>query len=323
MAQLMDDIVVDRWRHENPFTPEMSRATEELFSAGSDSERQEVLAQWFRSTHQPCLFARIAVKDDRIRYCFITDEDLTKTDRHLRSKIATRRLEWHNAARDGLADAFVISVVSNRLVHAEPNTALKRVARHLCHLYLQREINEDVREDETLPLKRKDDLMWYRVGVDYFGAHADRRWYCDHRIPGGIMLTANSVGHMAACVRLGIVSTGDDEPSRLWWALRTTMSLIDKTQPGPTGRCTYLQSVGEKPASGPFPFPDEVKLPKSMEDKNFEVYGGLYHTDHTIRSSFFRPDSEPPAERFADLDLTYLYDDAAENEDFHEMSRGY
>ena len=137
------------------------------------------------------------------------------------------------------------------------------------------------------------------------------------------MLTANSVGHMAACVRQGTVPTGDEEASRFAWALRTTMSLIDKTQSGPEGRCTYLLPISEKPTSRPCPFPAEMKIPKGIEGKNFEVYGGLYHTDHTVRSSFFRPDSDPPGEPFSDLDLTYLYDDVAGNDDFHEMSKGY
>jgi hypothetical protein len=35
------------------------------------------------------------------------------------------------------------------------------------------------------------------VGVNFFGAQGDGRWWHDHRIPAGIAFSMNSVGHMA------------------------------------------------------------------------------------------------------------------------------
>ena len=41
-------------------------------------------------------------------------------------------------------------------------------------------------------------MTWeWLAGVNYFCAQGDRRWWHDHRIPGGMALSVNSVGHLA------------------------------------------------------------------------------------------------------------------------------
>src|SRR5207237_873729 len=87
---------------------------------------------------------------------------------------------------------------------APDNTTLA-IAKHFASLYLEQDVEPDrvYLEDIFLEKPGTRRTTWeYRAGVNYFCAQGDRRWWQDHRIPGGMALSINSVGHLVRSARL-------------------------------------------------------------------------------------------------------------------------
>jgi len=319
VSVLIDDLVDDPWRLSNGFSPEVQACNDALFSAASDDERGRHLATWL-AEHQPCLFGKMASRKDGLAFCFLTDDDLSGSDISIQRKIQRCRKSWRTAARSGQQSGFVLLALSKRIALAMPNAALKRLSLRLASLYLCRPIPADKIEHDALFVEIHGFCRRWRVGVNYFSAQGDGRWWKDHRIPGGLAFSMNSVGHMALCQRV-VKSYDEHDPTGLLWALTVAMLLIDGTTPGVSGRNTQLFDLGFVPASLPCPF---EQVPPRLEGKNYCIYEGHYHTDITIPSEYFRPDVSRPESlrKYEDLDLTYLHHEVPENPDYYEMGVG-
>ena len=153
-------------------------------------------------------------------------------------------------------------------------------------------------------------IVKFTFSVDFFAAAADQRWWHDHRAPGGIAFTANSLGHMARHQEWY-----DNRSERVEWALRTAMNTIDSaaTEP-PFCPATYLLDLKDGKPEQDFTWTGSNPLPpaKSLEGKDCGSYGGYLHTDHAIRAEFFRPDACPMHYHEPYLmDFTYIFDTAA------------
>ena len=193
------------------------------------------------------------------------------------------------------------------------------VARRIAELYLCRDVPTDKIVHDELFLEAKEHRSW-QVGMNYFSAQADGRWWKDHRIPGGMAFSMNSVGHMACMRRLGRDMSDDDQSQGLHWALRTAMQLLDATKPGVSGRNTWLHDREARPEPD-IVCPDD--LGEALAAKNRCEYGGLYHTDQTLPSAYFTTSevrSDVPT--FDNLDLTYLHHDSPDNPDYVSMGAG-
>ncbi len=133
--------------------------------------------------------------------CLLHDDDLNRSDGEIREKIQTARKEWKLEAFDGLKSALIIVATSPRIITASPNKNLMTLALRLCSLYLddQPPVQPDERRQDEVVLRllgsRK--AQWFAVGIDYFSVQGDRRWWHDHRFPGGIAFGMNAPGHMA------------------------------------------------------------------------------------------------------------------------------
>jgi hypothetical protein len=170
---------------------------------------------------------------------------------------------------------------------------------------------------------------WF-AGVNYFAANADGRWWRDHRIPGGLAFSTNSVGHLVKSgllrnakeefwKRLGIdVELDENAPiDSLPKALRLAMQTIYLASDGPSGKATELV-----PRSDDTP-PPPIELKSYLSDKEHRFYRGYYHTDHTLPSPYF----EPSIERSQDiaefhLDFSYIFDKSLSNPDHIAMGTG-
>jgi hypothetical protein len=160
----------------------------------------------------------------------------------------------------------------------------------------------------------------WKVGVNFFGAQGDGRWWKDHRIPGGVAFSMNSVGHFACLRRIQTGAQESDQRHGLDQALVLAMTLINATRPGPSGRDTWLHDVSTRPE--PLGASCNIALPVNLAGKNRYQYGGLYHTDQTIPSGYFTPAMERPDGPNEDLDLTYLHVDSPDNPDYLSMGLG-
>jgi hypothetical protein len=202
LAAAINDLPIDNWRREHPFSPELSDAQRALFESRSDTEASDILTAWL-SNHQPCLFGRIAAKEGLLRFCFLREADIAD-DHKVRNKIQLARTAWKRDAWDGHAHGFVIVLVSERIATAAPSLQLLEVAKSVCaHYLLVTPVPDQIYLDELyfeLPVRPNPVRRW-PVGVNYFCANGEGRWWHDHRIPGGLALSMNSVGHMAAVGR--------------------------------------------------------------------------------------------------------------------------
>lgn len=148
--------------------------------------------------------------------------------------------------------------------------------------------------------------MKFEFSVDYFASAADGRWWHDHRIPGGIAFTANSLGHMMKVNEWYL-----REGSQAEWALRTAMLTIASAKQTNQGPATWLLDEG---ATGPFkafdwhedtPLPDIEKI----KGRDHGSYGGHLHTDHAVRVEFFANGELPPRkDKPWAMDLSYIFD---------------
>ncbi|XYD06786.1 hypothetical protein R1A27_16475 [Methylobacterium sp. NMS12] len=327
---LYDALTPDPHRAELGFEKILSAANDALLAA-DDEEASHILRKWL-GREQPCLFGRVAAKRDLLSFCFVREADLNKGDEYVREKIQAARLTWSRDGFRGRKSGFIVAALSRRLIDSEPNQALQAFAARLGSLYLMDDIFEDRVYFDEVYLERPDSrrtLKWL-AGVNVFASAADGRWWQDHRIPGGLAFSVNSVGHMVASSRLAraegqIDSLFEDDGNdyaqqavdSLEKALQFAMRTIDNAAESISGKATLL-------------IPDEggrqcpISLPPNLMGKSCFEYAGFYHTDYTVPALYFRPDVRRPTPETAkfDLDFTYLFEDSPDNFAHQTMGKG-
>jgi hypothetical protein len=344
MTRTVEELVArlkpDDLRGRLEFSSEIEEATAKILASESGEDKiQTVLNHWI-AQYQPCLFGRLAAKKGLLSYCILTDEDLGQDDARIQEKIQSARTEWTRDGFEGRKSGFIVLAASPRIANAAPDEALRELALRLCGLYLidEEEIRPDVVYHDELflekPGPRRTAWKWL-AGVNYFHASGDGRWWQDHRMPAGMALSVNSVGHMAKSGMLVDLSAMMDdrlgaprEPfatsavNSLEQALEFAMRTIAKASDAVSGKATELIPLPEDPALLPRAA-CPVSLPKSLADKDHRCYLGHYHTDITIPSEYFLPDVTRPAWiKTHTLDFSYLFDRSADNPAFTTMGTG-
>jgi hypothetical protein len=298
LAELYGNLTEDPWRTAHPFSKDMLDANIPLnYVYSRDPEFRVAMEHWLQR-HQPCLFGRIAAKNKGIHYCFITGDDIRKSDEHVRAKIAESRRLWKQRALIGQSrHGFLLAVCDQRIAYANPDQTLRKFALHLQSLAgwagrpTQRN-NEVV--DETLYLRHPTEpkkIVKFVFSVDFFAAGGDGRWWHDHRIPGGIAFTANSLGHMARHLEWY-----KGETDLLEWGLRTAMLTIDSADKTPPDRpATYMLTELPTGPIRPYTWTEITPLPDAKKLSGYDCgsYGGYLHTDHCVRPEFFLPQEVP------------------------------
>jgi hypothetical protein len=340
LASLLDRFQVDEWRNGNGFSPEIDDIHKVLFGERATREEQLKAINGWIQKYQPCLFGRVAAAHGAIRYCLISETDIRAGDEVVLQRIRDEHLRWTRDTFEGRSSNFVILVISERVASALPNNDVLKFAKKLAGFYLQEdEIEADhIYHDAAflaIPDQRERVLKW-KAGVNYFAAHGDKRWWQDHRIPGGLGFSTNSVGHLAKSGKLlatldkylaeiGMSSEERSGPKidSLATALKVAMQTIDNASNALSGRATELLPLPSDPTALPLQ-ECPVKLPPKLETKNFCYYRGYYHTDFTLPSEYFRSDVERPPEikGFEDLDFTYLFHASPDNVAHETMGEG-
>lgn len=309
----------DPWREANPFSEDMLQCHEVVLDPSrSRSEKAESLAKWL-ADFQPCLFGRMEARRDRLAFCMLTDNDLEQSDQKIRRIIQRDRQDWRRTASAGDSHGFLIAAISQRISTARADSRLQKLASALCGLYLGAGDFDHIHLDELL-LKVTNDREWrrWKVGVNYFSAQADGRWWSDHRIPGGMVFSMNSVGHMARTqverklrAQPEIAAKLDDvvRDKLVYWALRKAMETISPFIAG-SSRGTWLTDRGTFPEDSDSPsFKKREQIFGNLAHYSENRYKGLYHTDETIPTVYFdesRSRREHVVER-DDLFFTYLH----------------
>lgn len=320
IADLYESLVPSRTR---AFSVDLDDAHRNLFREGVRSDEDDlirVLNGWI-GEHQPCFFGRIAAKRGLLRYCVLTERDLRSSDRDIREKIQRCREDWKAAAYDGQTSGFIVAAISPTLAHAEPSRELQEFSRQLCQEYLLEPVSDDSVYLERVHLERPGPARrtWaWKAGVNFFAAAGDGRWWRDHRFPGGVAFSVNSVGHMVKSTVLNNVFSGLDQAfgeSFEGWAKGTNVDTLDmalfmamrtikSAGETPSGVATWLlplmaRNVGRCPTS----------LPKDLARFDPCEYRGFYNTDFTLPSEYFQPEVERPSRvPEHELDFSYLWD---------------
>ncbi len=348
VRELVDD---DDLRRRCPFSPQLRDATAALLAAETDQQRATVLAAWL-TRYQPCIFGRLAAERELLSYCFLAADQLEASDQDIAATIQTKRRAWKSQAEDGRRSAFVILAASSKLAYARPDDTLMRFTLCLGGLYLGRQIEPDRIYLDRLrlwDLEFETRRQW-RVGVNVFAAAGDGRWWNDHRIPGGVGFSMNSVGHLVAAEarrhavqesvrvpaprarRAGQVQEAEAALARLQetsvsslgHALKYAMHTIRNASESaggegcPWGPATTLMRADPGTARAV----PAVRNDAVLRDYSEDTYLGWYHTDVTVPSVYFRPDQNRPGdlkEPFA-LDLSYLH--AGRGRDYRELAQG-
>lgn len=326
----IDKLTPDEWRLSESFSKELSSFNERLFDQSrTDAELASTLREWLRR-FQPCIFGRIAAAaPDLISFCILTERDLVKDDATICNKIQRYRVNWQRHAYQGTKSAFIVAALLPAIAYAKPDDALMALAIRMCELYL---LKEDVKADEILvdritleTTSRPRQYRLWETGVNFFSPQGDGRWWHDHRIPGGIVFSVNSVGHMAksgarrnlmsqfeAAEKIPESARGKLKIDSLGAALVYAMKTIAKAQDTVSGKATCLIDISSeerKKIRPACPVQLDDFLPAHLAAKDYSKYKGWYHTDVTIPSAYFRPDvTRPPEIEQTDLYFTYLFD---------------
>jgi hypothetical protein len=335
ISDLFSQIESDSWRKENDFSEEVKQANNDLIEAGNNKEKIiEILNKWLQK-YQPCLFGRLAAKLDLLSFCILTEQDLMKDDQEILDKIQDARTKWTTAGYKGEKSGFILFISSPKIAYATPNKTLMLLTKKLCSYYLLTTIDQDVVYTDEIWLEKPGtgQVTWkWLAGVNYFCANADGRWWQDHRIPGGLAFSVNSVGHMAKSSGIAKIMNGlnqmlgiDEENFKeskvdsLDQALEFAMRTIAMASETISGKATELLPITETSVEPPCP----IALPKQLVGKDHRSYKGYYHTDITIPSEYFTTDiaRSKNCEVYS-LDFTYLYDKDLSNPDFITMGEG-
>lgn len=316
LAELYACLEEDRSRTDHPFSDDMETANAVLLNPfATDPQRRIALECWFQRW-QPCLFGRMAGKRKGIHYCFLTVEDLLKSDSFVRDKVTDSRKLWkHRALRGDPRPGFILAVCDRKLALAAPDEHLLRFALRLQEIVgwpVRPESRENDIVDEWLYLRHPETgaIQKFTFSVDFFATAGHDRWWHDHRVPGGLVFTANSLGHMV-CQQ----EWYEGKKGQIEWALRTAMLTIDTAEKAvPHGPATYLLGRRVDRPLRSFTWSEDAPLPaqERLGGKDCGSYGGYLHTDHAVRREFFRPQPEP---RWLDepylMDFTYIFDTAS------------
>jgi hypothetical protein len=334
IADLFSKIQLDPWREEVGFNKELEKANQALKEIDSEEMIIDLLSKWIQK-NQPCLFGRVAAKLDKFSFCILTESDLNGDDKNIQTKIQGARTKWTKAGFHGEKSGFILFVKSDRLAYSIPDEILLSFTKQLCSYYLLEEIEEDVIYTDEIFLEKPgpDQITWkWLAGVNYFCSNADKRWWQDHRFPGGLAFSVNSVGHMSKAGGIAKVMNelnkildpdineifAESKVDSLEQALEFAMRTIAMASDSISGKATELINT-ETNQKQTCP----ISLPKQLIGKDCSRYKGYYHTDITIPSEYFNSDIERPKDgKVHILDFTYLYDNNLKNPDHITMGTG-
>lgn len=349
VAELYHRIQSDRFRVENAFSDDIIKANNLLLNpAAFPDELQECTRLWCKD-QQPCQFGRMAAADRRIHFCVLTDPAFTEwSDNDIAQAISESKRLWKQRAAydpEHATHSFLLVLASTTLAYAAPDANLRAFSNRILELTGWTKDTHSRRRRNTISsdylyLRNPNDNQFYgfQFNIDFFAAAGDKRWWHDHRFPGGIAFSANSTGHMRYYREWYRNADGKAAGE---WAIRQAMKTVASafptaqfrkggpgagaataTSPAHEGRVTWLLELGEN--GQPFiqgiacPMP---KLPADLANKDWTRYEGFLHTDHAVREEFFLEREAPETITKPYLmDFTYLYDTA--QQDFIEFTSG-
>jgi hypothetical protein len=325
LSALMGKLDGDEWRKTNPFSPEISAAADVILHPYAyDDERKIAIKAWV-AKHQPCVFGQAAAKADNLYIAIVTEALMVEGEEAVRTHLKLEKDTWKQwSLEDKGRHGFLVVFASSKLYYAAPNHALKEVSQYLRSLFVQAQTKDPAGNDichEWLFLKNPttSQFVKFRVILDYFASAGDKRWWHDHRFPGGVAFTLNSLGHMVRTKEWY-----EKLKNPVEWAARVAMMTISNAFEHPEfGKATHLLELRDGKPFKPHecPFANPVALPDRLKGKDWTTYSGSHHTDHSIREEFFDQRAVPNRDR-GDYLLDFMYLAGAVEGENAELTNG-
>jgi hypothetical protein len=334
LAEMLLDInyhgTADRFRTKHPFSEDLESTQAILFNPRYDKwKKLDAYRRWL-STGQPCLFGKAAAKNKNVFICLLEEHEvlcMKNGDDDLRATIQDHRQVWKRYALDEPFSSFLVVLLSKRLVNKEPGDKLKEICRRLLELYMEVDkVNDDTilpqREYVFMRVNGKESetkLLKFGTLPNVFCAQGDKRWWHDHRTPGGIMITSNALGHFEY-YRNGEGTIGEKEKTH---ALDNAMRTIKNAY----GNDKKRRGLVHCPATRLVPLAQGETTPiRETSDLHKYApshYEGFFHTDHLIPSVFFSRERDPEELKLYDnLSFQYIYDPEGDPIDHKELMTG-
>lgn len=193
---------------------DIDKANELLFSETSKSKKEAILLSWIKLS-QPCMLGRIAAsnkKNLKLKVFVIDENDVAQGIVHLETYLQMCRKTWKQACAKGESDAVLYFFNLRKLVVTPPSEALVEIFKGLSDLIFHEyaPVSTDVIYTEAVPLVLNGRLFLYKAGVNFFHTTAHNTANHDRRVPGGAVISINSVGHYANnLIRAGLASDLD------------------------------------------------------------------------------------------------------------------
>lgn len=166
------------------------------------AEKERLFRQW-ASRFQPCMLGRLGARERAgvaFDLCWIDRALLARGSLQVTAAIQRARRDWKERARLGLSSGLLIMFNAPELARARPGLELLEACRWLCGLYLVEHapLAVDTIYTEALPLGSAEGrTLLFKGGINTFypGSHRTRNH--DRRVPGGLLISVNSPGHLA------------------------------------------------------------------------------------------------------------------------------
>jgi hypothetical protein len=316
----------DRFRKTHPFSEDIESAHAILFNPRYDKwKKLKAYRKWIASG-QPCLFGKAAAKTKSVFVCILEEYEILRMrrgDADLRETIQDHRQVWKRYALEGSFSSFMVLLLSKSVVNKEPGDRLKEICRRLLELYME---VERVDDDTIVPQR---EYLFLRTGPakflkfatlpNVFCAQGDRRWWHDHRTPGGIMITSNALGHFELSRSHTIEITDKEKAHGLENAMRTIKNAYgnEKKVKGLT-HCPATRLVNRLPGED-----TPIREGSDLREYSPSHYQGFFHTDHLVPSVFFSKERDQKELRsYDDLSFQYIFDPLEDPNDHRELMTG-
>lgn len=273
-----------------------------MFDSGADHQaRDKAFLDWV-ARYQPCLFGRLGARRSKgvtFDLCWIDGEDIRAGDWHVMEKIQTARRAWKDRAAEGLSSGFLIMFHDARLARARPGHRLLDACQRAAELYIVEHapLQRETIYNEAVPLRRDGSYGLFRAGVNIFYSGAHRTLNHDRRVPGGLLISVNSPGHLAnSLVMLGMAAS---LPEAVQWIYDIAMYSVGNGGIGHEGTpsCswhnTFKESARRTPRRELSHRPNHIPA-----DYDGRVYSAQYHSDVLLPTeATVRADLDPDASR--------------------------
>ncbi|WP_426575335.1 hypothetical protein ACP179_00080 (plasmid) [Xenorhabdus stockiae] len=279
------------------FGKDIDKTNTLLFNEHDKEKKKNILCEWLKR-YQPCMLGRLGAGNKQninISIYVVDDSDVEKGDIYLHQYLQDCRHDWKQRCAKGESDAVLYFFNIKALATAAPSDQLvevfKKISNFIFHEYAP--VHTDVIYTEAAPLIMDGKLFLYKAGINFFHTSAHLTANHDRRVPGGAIISINSVGHYANnLIQMGLsnnLETAVKHIQKLAWQSigkggveaggidnSTSWHNID-----PDNTCPF----NEKPSN----------VPENFSKNN---YSAKYHTDVLIPDRVTRSKSEINDESF-------------------------